>query len=72
MDQPVSRSLDWQGAYDADVTEMSPKSMANAWGLIRTVCSKECGVELPEVVTKVPDRQDKGRRVRPLYPHRHP
>lgn len=58
MDRPVSRSLDWQGAYDADAAEMSPKSMANAWGLIRTVCRKECGVELPEVVTKTPDRKE--------------
>ena len=58
MDRPVSRSLGWQAAYDADAAEKSPKTMHNAWGFIRTVCRKECGLELPEITTKAQDRTE--------------
>lgn len=51
MDQPVSRSLNWQKAYDADAKDKSPKTMQNAWGFVRTVCRKELGLELPEITT---------------------
>lgn len=58
MDQPVSRSLPWQKAYDADAADHSAKTMANAWGFIRTACRKESGIELPEITTKVVDRRE--------------
>ena len=56
MDQPVSRSSPWQKAYDVDSAGHSAKTMANAWGFIRTACRKECGLELPEITTKAQDR----------------
>ena len=56
MDLPVSRSINWQKVYDAE--KKSPKTMANAWGFIRTVCRKELGIELPEITTKAQDRAE--------------
>lgn len=58
MDQPVSRSLPWQKGYDADAAGHSAKTMANAWGFIRTACRKECGLELPEITTKAMERTE--------------
>lgn len=51
MDRPVSLNADWQGAYDKDAARLTPKTMANSWSFIRSVCRKECGIELPEITT---------------------
>lgn len=58
MDRPVSLSLDWQGAYDKDAAHLKPKTMENTWGFFRTVCRRECGLELPDITTSVPDRTE--------------
>lgn len=58
MDKPVSANADWQRAYDKDAARLSPKTMENTWGFIRTVCRKECGIELPEIETLVKDRAE--------------
>ena len=49
MDQPVSLALDWQKAYNADAKHLSPKTMKNTWGFIRTAVRSELGLELPDV-----------------------
>jgi integrase len=58
MDTPVTSIRDWQKVYDADAGDKSPKTMQNAWGFVRTVCRKELGLELPEIVTLTPDRTE--------------
>lgn len=58
MDQPVTTSVNWQKAYDADAAILKPKTMKNTWGFIRTAVRTELGMELPEITTKVPDRTE--------------
>lgn len=58
MDIPVSTKTDWQKAYDADAKRLKPKTMANTWSFLRTVCKSECKVDLPDLVTLVPDHKE--------------
>lgn len=58
MDQPVSVKAAWQKAYNKDAERLSPKTMENTWGFIRSVCRTECGIELPEVTTMIPDHKE--------------
>ena len=48
MDQYISPSLNWQKAYNEDAAHLSPKTMKNTWGFIRTACRVELGLDYEE------------------------
>lgn len=58
MDQLVSPSLNWQAAYDADAANLSPKTMKNTWGFIRSAVRCELGMELPDVTQLTPEHTE--------------
>lgn len=48
MDLPLSK-IDWQEAYDKDAAQLSSKTMANEWGLIRPAVKKIGKITLPDI-----------------------
>ena len=58
MDQYISPSLNWQKAYNEDAAHLSPKTMKNTWGFIRTAVRTELGMELPDVTQVTPDHKE--------------
>ena len=57
MDKPIGNVRSWQKAVDDDARVYSPKTVANTWGLVRTVLGEYMAppkVKLPQKIKSVP------------------
>lgn len=57
MDKPVSNIKDWQQVINDEAKRCSPKTLKNAWGLIRPALEAQ-GVEIPKVTMPQIVRKD--------------
>lgn len=58
MPQPFANIQNWQEVYNSEVGKVAPKTLKNAWGLIKSVYLNETGQRMPEVYTApVPKRE---------------
>lgn len=51
MGKKVRDVKDWQAVYNLEAGRVKPKTLKNAWSLIRTACRTECDIKLPDVDT---------------------
>lgn len=51
MPQPFDAIKDWQAVYNSEVGKCAPKTLKNAFALLRTVYLNETGQQMPKVYT---------------------
>lgn len=57
MDKKLREIRAWQALYNAEAAAHSPKTVANSWALLRSVCAA-AGIKVPDVKTVSPQRTE--------------
>lgn len=59
MDKPIDSIKDWQEVYNSEVGKIKPKTLKNAFGLIKSVYLYTYGVPMPRVETQPVPKVDR-------------
>ena len=59
MPQPFTAIKNWQEVYNSEVGKCAPKTLKNAWGLIKSVYLNETGQPMPQVFTAPVPRSER-------------
>ena len=59
MDTPISAIRNWQEVYNSEVGKCAPKTLKNAWGLIKSVYAEVTGQQIPKISTAPVPKRDR-------------